>query len=178
MFNYFSRSAKRWALLQTHAKNAKGIALKNLSDTRWASRAEAMKCLNENLPQIYEAVIEISESSDYDRQSKFSATQLGNRIFKFKFVLSVVIWNEFLSRINVVSKLLQSKSMDFDSCLKHLDKLRKYFQESRLNSSYDSLHSTAEKIAKWKFQYNLFRLIPFEIFEVYKTAMNKPSTSN
>lgn len=146
-FKYFSASPKRWALLQTHAQSSKGIVLKNLSDTRLSSRAAAMKCLNESLPQIYDALIEISESSDFEEKSKFNATQLGHRIFKFKFVLSTVIWNEFLSRINVVSKVLQSKSMDFSSCSGHLKKLREYFQAVRLNSTYDSLYSKAEGIA-------------------------------
>lgn len=107
LFKFFSGSAKRWALIQRHAQSAKRIVLKNLSDTRWSSRAKAMKCINGSMPQIYDALIEISESREYDVKTKFNATQLGHRIYRFKFVLSAVVWNECLSRINVCSKVFQ-----------------------------------------------------------------------
>lgn len=148
LFNFFSSSPKRWALLQKHATSSRGIVLKNLSDTRWASRSSAMKCLNENFPLIYDALIEVTESPDYDQKSKFTANSLGQRMFKFKFVLSSLIWYEFLSRINVVSKVLQSKSMDFNSCSEHLHKLTEYFVEIRTNSTFNSLYSKAEHIAE------------------------------
>lgn len=148
------------------------------SCTRLSSRAAAMKCLNESLPQIYDALIEISESSDFEEKSKFNATQLGHRIFKFKFVLSTVIWNEFLSRINVVSKVLQSKSMDFSSCSGHLKKLREYFQAVRLNSTYDSLYSKAEGIAsQMNIPVDFAHAMQSEISEASDIAMKMMSTS-
>lgn len=148
LYNFFSESPKRWALLQTHATNVKGIILKNLWDTRWLSRTMAMKCLNENLPEIYDALIEITENSKFDKNSEFKANELGKRIFNFKFVLSTVIWHELLSRISIVSKVLQSNSMDFGSCLSHLRKFKEYFQKMRTDeSSYQTLYSKAENIS-------------------------------
>ena len=148
IFNYFSESPKRWALLQSHALKSKRIVLKNLSDTRWSSRALAVKCIKDNIPNIYDALTEISESSNYDSKAKKLASQLGKRIFKFKFVLSAIIWNEFLARVNVVSKILQSKSIDFGSCLHHLAKAQEYFQKVHGDESiFDAFFEMAEKRA-------------------------------
>lgn len=86
--------------------------------------------------------------SELDSISKFKTDELGKKKLKFDFVLSTVIWHEFLSRINIVSKVLQSNSMDFGSCLNHLQKLNQYFTNIRTNeSSYQILYEIAETIA-------------------------------
>lgn len=80
--------------------------------------------------------------------SKNGASQLGIRIFNSKFVLSTVICDEFLSRINIVSGLLQSNSIDFGSFLEHLTKLQKNFQIIRGDVfMFDTFFNETDQIA-------------------------------
>lgn len=109
-FVFFSESPKRWAILQKFAEDG-NITLKNVSNTRWSSRDSAVKCLFFNLPKIYAALCEIASGPKPDA-SCFEADNLAKKICKFQFICGVVVWNFILSKINIVSKSLQSQSID------------------------------------------------------------------
>lgn len=126
LFNFFSSSTNRWAKLQEHAETAKSIVLKNMSDTSWPSRANALKWVNKHLPQIYDALIDI-HSSTTDADTRHLSSALAEKNFSFKFIFSTQIWYEVLSKINIVSKTLQSKKNDITVCLEQISMLREFF---------------------------------------------------
>lgn len=92
---FFGESTNRWAILQRHAADSKGIVLKNLSTTRWSSHVSALKCLHNNLPQIYDALVELYETTS-DNKAKLIANGLAEKISNFKFICSVLIWYNLL----------------------------------------------------------------------------------
>lgn len=127
----FSISFKRWAILQKYAEQKK-IELENVSNTRWSSREAATKCLYLNLPKIHAALLEIANALRPDAGS-YEAYSLANKISKFKFICRVVVWHDILSKINIVSKSLQSHSIDLTKCLKLIENLSNHFKEIRAN---------------------------------------------
>lgn len=131
IFVFFSESPKRWTILQKFAE-AKKITLKNVSTTRWPSREAATKCLLHNLPGIRAALIEIANSPSAERDSSaFMANSLAKKIGKFKFICGVVVWHNILSQINIVSKMLQSHSIDITNCLQLIQKALNFIQTAR-----------------------------------------------
>lgn len=132
LYVFFSDSTVRWDILQKHAADSKAIVLKNLSTTRWSSRVSALKCLHSNLPQIYDALLDVYETTT-DNKAKNVANGLAEKISNFKFICSVIIWYNLLNSVNIVSKLLQAKTIDICKCLEQINHLKSYFANLRQN---------------------------------------------
>lgn len=133
VFVFFSESPKRWAILQKFAADKK-ITLKNVSTTRWSSRESATKCLLYNLPAIHAALIEIANAPKAPgerNQSAFMANILAKKIEKFKFICGIVAWHNILSQINIVSKMLQSHSIDISNGLQLIRKVLNFLKTAR-----------------------------------------------
>lgn len=66
IFVFFSSSTKRvrWETLMKHLN----ISLKKHADTRWASKARAVKALNSQIPQIW-CVLKIQTINDYNAET-------------------------------------------------------------------------------------------------------------
>ncbi|KAL5857292.1 hypothetical protein ACOSQ3_004750 [Xanthoceras sorbifolium] len=64
----------------------------------------------------------------------------------FEFILSLVIWHDILSKINMVSKKLQSVDMHVDITVKQLEGLVSFFEKYRENG-FNSAMITAKEIA-------------------------------
>lgn len=146
-FVFFSESPKRWAILQKFSEGAK-ISLKNQSTTRWPSREKATYCLLMNLPKIHAALVEIANAKEPDASS-FDANNLAKKISKFKFIYGVVVWHNILSKINFVSKSLQSQSIDITHCSKLIENLNKHFKAVRESNVFiDEWFEKAEQMQK------------------------------
>lgn len=85
--------------------------LKKLSDTRWSCRVEAVEAIYNTYPALLQALEEI-EASDCNAITASEANGLYDKITKFEFLLSTTIWEKVLNTINVLSKYLQSSSID------------------------------------------------------------------
>lgn len=146
-FVFFSESPKRWAILQKFSEGAK-ITLKNQSATRWPSREKATYCLLMNLPKIHAALVEIANTKEPDASS-YEANSLAKKICKFKFICGVVVWHNILSEINIVSKSLQSQSIDITHCLRLIKNLSEHFKAVRESSAFiDEWFEKAEQMQK------------------------------
>jgi hypothetical protein len=113
-----SGSTQRWAILMKHAPS---FTLKSVSTTRWQARVDSVKAVRYQLPGIYDALLEMANTL-HDTDSKWEAECLGNELKKYRFIVSLVIWYDILFKINVISKVLQSISMELDTCVSEIDK--------------------------------------------------------
>lgn len=145
LYNFFSASTKRWNVLDKHLTN---LTLKPLSNTRWESRINAIKPLKIQTLQIYEALLEISNDKSRDMDTRCQANSLILKITNFKFICSVVIWHDILSKINVVSKILQSQNFDISEALEQLKNLTNILSQHRSNNFFENIISSATKIAE------------------------------
>ena len=123
IYNYFSASPYRWDVLKKHVK---GLTLKPLSETRWESRINAIRPLKQNLKNIITALNALIEDTTRDTKTKLSAKSIIKNVKTFKFLCSILIWHDLLSRIDILSKMLQNPKLNIAECIQGLDNLKKY----------------------------------------------------
>lgn len=145
LYKYFSSSTKRWDLFKKYAIN---LTLKPLSETRWSSRIDAIKPLFSNLPEIYDALYEISNSTTFDQKAKYDAKCLADKISTFSFICSLKVWHLVLAKVNFVSKILQSVDMNMQVALDALTELKKFLIEIRTDENFEEIVNDAKKIAE------------------------------
>jgi hypothetical protein len=135
-FVFFSSSTTRWQILTDKLK----ISLKSHSDTRWCSKANAVKALVTQLPELMDAMQEIATTS-HDTNTVSTADSLLNYI-NFNFICLLRFWWEILSAINTVNVSLQNRQLSLNRACTlmeglHicLNKIRENFDETIVNSS-------------------------------------------
>ncbi|XP_065667711.1 uncharacterized protein LOC136088003 [Hydra vulgaris] len=128
VYNFFSGSNIRWAILM---KSMQTLTLKPLSDTRWESRVESLKTLQYEYSKVYDALVEIANSSEYDTSTIFQANNLAKQMSKFIFMISLSVWYDILFKVNLVSKKIQSPDYDLSTAQTEIDQLLKYFNDFR-----------------------------------------------
>jgi hypothetical protein len=97
-------------------------------------------------PQIISALKELERSAtdDHDSKTVSNAQSLVLALEKFEFIVGMVIWDDILFTINMVSKKLQS--MCLDTTLKQIEGVITYFQKYR-EDGFDASIVTAKSIA-------------------------------
>lgn len=119
-----------------------------MSETRWSSRIDAIKPLFTNLPEIYDALYEISNGISYDQKAKYDAKCLAEKICSFSFICSLNIWHMILTKVNFVSKILQSVDMNMQVALDALTELKKFMIKIRTDANFEEIVNDAMKIAE------------------------------
>ena len=80
LYNFFSRSTKKWGILKQHVTK---LTLKSISETRWDSRIEAIKLLRYELSKIYDTLTELTNISEMDIQTRYEAQCLAQKLCNF-----------------------------------------------------------------------------------------------
>ena len=83
------------------------VRLKNQAETRWAYHIEAASHLKETFDDIVDTVEQIRDSADSTGEQTQAAIGLLRSLISFVFWLMAII--DVLTRINVLSNMLQSK---------------------------------------------------------------------
>ncbi|KAL5835173.1 hypothetical protein ACOSQ4_014670 [Xanthoceras sorbifolium] len=143
IYNVFTNSTKRWSVLLDHID---GLTLKPLSNTRWESHIESVKAILSQISPIREVLLKLVESMDDAKLSREAEGLASGELSSSEFILSLVIWHEILSKINVVSKKLQSVDMRVDIAIKQLEGLVSFFKKYRENG-FNFTMITAKEIA-------------------------------
>ncbi|KAF0701149.1 zinc finger MYM-type protein 1-like [Aphis craccivora] len=88
LYTIFSVSTERWEILNKHLH---GLTLKSICETRWECRLESVKAIKEQLQEISEALLEVSNTTKIPAiQSE--AKSLLEYEMTYEFILSTVIW--------------------------------------------------------------------------------------
>lgn len=145
IYVFFSASTYRWHIFM---KEVPTTTLKPLSDTRWESRIDAIKTLRFNLEKIYDALFFLYNDASRDNDTKNVAKSLIIKIKSYKFVCSLIIWYNILSKINIVSKIMQKSDIILPEVVKMLTEIKNFFHELRSDSSFKAMLNEAKKIAE------------------------------
>ncbi|XP_022889276.1 52 kDa repressor of the inhibitor of the protein kinase-like [Olea europaea var. sylvestris] len=128
IYTLFSSSTKRWKIFKG---NVQGLTVKPLSQTRWESHVESVKTIMEQTAQIRDALLDLAESNE-DPKVKSEAESLAtHELQNFEFLFGMIIWYRLLHAINIVSKFLQTESMDIDHAIDLLQGLISFLEEYR-----------------------------------------------
>nr|XP_014349373.1 PREDICTED: uncharacterized protein LOC102355403 [Latimeria chalumnae] len=116
-----------WDVLKKHIR----IILKCQSMTRWSTRVEAIRPLRNQVEGVLDALDEIKASHNLTPELKSEADSLQTNISEFSFIILAEVWCTILSKINIVSKKLQSPDLDIPTARGVLGGLRDALSELR-----------------------------------------------
>ncbi len=116
LFVFFTRSTKRNKDLKDKLEQIENaLQLRNLSKTRWAARAEAMKAVWTSFDAIVE-VLRILENSS-DRETKTKASGLYNAMINIDFICGLVLLKNIMYKTKMLSDYLQGESINIAGAL-------------------------------------------------------------
>lgn len=79
------------------------------------------------LPSVIKALEEMANTTNDPKTRSEAHSLVINELNSYEFVLSLVIWYEILSEVNIVSKSLQSINMHLDVSINLLNGLLTFF---------------------------------------------------
>ena len=146
LYNLFSSSVQRWAILRDHVKD---LTLKALSTTRWECRVDTVKAVRYQLPQIVKALNALEEHAKEKNEFEVSgrAALICREMLTWPFMVSVVVWYDLLYQVNKVSKTLQSPKVSIETLRKEVLGMTQYLQEYR-DTGLSSAKADAREIAE------------------------------
>ncbi|XP_004205588.3 uncharacterized protein LOC101238536 [Hydra vulgaris] len=144
IYVFFSSSPTRWDILKQHVK----ITLKPVCSTKWESRFSAIIPLRFQLEHIYDAAINIHLDENWDNQTKHEAQSLAKKVSCFKFICSLIVWYNILSKLNIVSKIMQSPNINLLNCNNALKEVLVFLNNYRQDETFVKVVDEAKKIAE------------------------------
>ncbi|XP_043462981.1 uncharacterized protein LOC122499015 [Leptopilina heterotoma] len=136
-------STQRWDILKSHVKN---LTVKPLCTARWERRLDTVKAIRYQAKEVYNALMEIYNSDSRNPAVQHEAKCLANELMRFEFLMSLVIWYDILFQANIVSKSLQSQSMDIAAATQSTKKFTEFLSVYR-NVGFESALKSAKEIA-------------------------------
>lgn len=156
LFSFFAGSTYRWGLLKEciknenkerrkQNKNSDTLTLpKNLSQTRWSTRADAVHALSNGYKEFELVLKNLSQDISQTPESRVAAEGLSKQLGKFDTAFLTVLWNDLLMSIDKVSSNLQKEELDFLAAVKQLQTLKMFLEEKRDN--FDHYENEATKM--------------------------------
>ncbi|XP_012847999.1 PREDICTED: zinc finger MYM-type protein 1-like [Erythranthe guttata] len=97
--------------------------------------------------EIRNALLDLANSNEDGAATSEALGFVTNELENFEFLLTLVIWYDLLSFVNIVSKTLQNEEMHMDVALEQLKGLIILFEKYR-ETGYEKARNEAEVIAK------------------------------
>uniref|UniRef100_UPI00359004C9 zinc finger MYM-type protein 1-like n=1 Tax=Myxine glutinosa TaxID=7769 RepID=UPI00359004C9 len=138
IYTLFSAAPQRWAILKRHVT----ITVKSWSETRWESRVNSIIPLRYQASGLRDALLEVREKAT-DAITKIEAQSLAEEVGSFRFQICTVVWHDVLSKINTVSKLLQSSTMQLDVAVNLLESTKSHLLSYR-NDGFAAAQASAK----------------------------------
>ena len=115
LFVFFTKSTKRNKELKGKLEQIENaLQLRNLSKTRWAACAEAVK----GVWKSFDAIVEVLQIlSSGDRETKTKASGLYNAMVNIDFICGLMLLKNIMYKTKVLSDYLQGKSINIAGAL-------------------------------------------------------------
>ncbi|KAK9710083.1 hypothetical protein QE152_g26212 [Popillia japonica] len=128
IYTFFSDSPRRWEILANFLPKKTNLTLKTLSKARWSARDDTSRALNEDWDEITQALKYISDDVHEKGTPRSKTACYLRQLQKLETAFLSILWDDFLSRFNIVSKQLQSPETDLSFVSKLYGSLFEYIQ--------------------------------------------------
>jgi hypothetical protein len=99
-----------------------------LSKTRWSAHADAVTASNDGYEEIKKSLDALLNDVNQSSETRLIAQGLRNKMDELE---TTVVWNDALTRVNSVSKVLQKQNMTLSVAIKLIKSLMAYVGEKR-----------------------------------------------
>lgn len=150
IFNFFSSSGPRWALLAFNSDISNKIrakVLKKVCPTRWEARHDAVFALKTRFVDVLKVLTQIILTSSKTNEKNL-AMGLKKQIENREFVLILCLWEPILRALQGISKPLQNVNITLDQAS---NMLRNAVQTTqKLRNSFEDVSKNANELClKW-----------------------------
>ena len=142
LFVLFSGSTKRWEVI---SKYVEGLSLKKVCETRWESRVSSLAAVRYHYSSVRDALLNLHEETN-DPVAASEALSLIQNMEQFEFIVTMVAWYDILFQVNIVSKAMQSETMDLPNASQLLQNCSEFVKQYRTRT-YSSALITAREMA-------------------------------
>lgn len=145
LFTFFSCSTHRWSVLKEHVN----ITIKRHAETRWSSKADAVKAVSSQLNEIIACLEKLRDTPSETVETREDAAILINGLETFDFICLLYFWAEILPAINHSQKVLQIEGVSFHSALLLLQTLEDQLGNWRTNLCDIVIEKSVKKCEEW-----------------------------
>lgn len=149
LHNFIGASSKRFSIFESMratCSDSKGPkTLKSLSDTRWNCRIEAIKAVFENLSALFHSLHKIANDDTFAGPE---ASSLLKSIETFDFIFCLNLLKFVFNETNILSKYLQTQSINYSSVRLMAQQTINTFKDSRTQDKFNSLWIETQDIVE------------------------------
>jgi len=132
IYNFFSGSTSLWETLEKCLdKTPDSLTIKNLCKTRWSSRYDVCKSLNEGYKEILQSLEKIYLDKNQRPAICHEARSIHKKINSLEFSFLLSMWSPILKRFDATSKTLQSENIDLSIVISLYRSLKDYIENMR-----------------------------------------------
>ncbi|GAB0089030.1 hypothetical protein DMENIID0001_035080 [Sergentomyia squamirostris] len=153
LYNFFSPSSHRWAVLLEHTS-----AVKRHCDTRWSSKAEAVKAVQNGIDGIVAALEKLANSEAETAKTRVGAATNLKSIKSFEFLALLNLWAQILPHIERAQVALQSANIAIDKSTLLLENLCNILDKKRNSFCEQALGFATQKSHEWNINYSQKRI--------------------
>ncbi|XP_026417231.1 uncharacterized protein LOC113312709 [Papaver somniferum] len=128
------------AKTQVYQHKVGGLTVKAVSDTRWQSHIEAIRAIRFQAPNIQEALLYLSESSEFTAETRAEASSLLEDEFEnFEFIVGMVVWHHLLLVVKSVNQAISPLTSRFEQFQEFAEKFGFLYNVDQLCSLDDDI---------------------------------------
>ncbi|XP_043484549.1 zinc finger MYM-type protein 1-like [Leptopilina heterotoma] len=135
IFTFFSASTHRWNILKENCKTVP----KQLSNTRWSARHDAVSVLKKEYGLIQDVLFNFSSDLNEKTLARSEALGLFKNMEIFETFFLTIVWDKLLERINATSKALENPNLNLTYGVQLLESLLLFIEEMR--STFDKIEN-------------------------------------
>ena len=105
--------------------------VKCLSGTRWSAHFDAVHALYGAFEKIKHALDSLSADNKQEVNTRREAERLSKKMENLETIFLTILWNDMLERMNITSKVLQSKDVNILVATNLPESIKTYLQETR-----------------------------------------------
>ncbi|XP_060851596.1 zinc finger MYM-type protein 1-like [Rhopalosiphum padi] len=156
LYVYFSRPSTNKKLKDMQLKmDIKASSITRISDTRWVCRYKNCKAVKDNFEVILEVLREeIDANSNLDVAQAIGIEAM---IKKGHFILFLIILEDILTKINILSNLMQEKKATLGKSVNLINSIIKTFENDRCSEKFKTVWTEVIALAK---EFNISLEIP------------------